>query len=154
MNKKQLKSIAIVFGFILMSGCSGKHVTVRDNTLCLDGCSPLPNCVSSTTRILYNRTSPFELLMPSQEAWPMIKDAISHIPRTEIMEYNDTYIHAKCRTRVFRFVDNLELVLQPDMKTVSVRSSSTIAISDLNVNRMRIYRLRNQLEKMGIIKTN
>jgi uncharacterized protein (DUF1499 family) len=146
--------IIFVFGILgLISGCSGKHVTVNDdNTVSLNGCSPLPNCVSSTTWIFYNKTSPFELLIPGKDAWPIIKDVISKIPRTKIIEDNDVYIHAKCTTLVFRFVDNLELVLSEDQKMISVRSSSTFAIFDLGVNHRRINKLRKQLEEMKIIK--
>jgi len=137
----------------MISGCSGKHLTVRDdNNLALDGCYPLPNCVSSTTWILYNRTSPFELAIPREEAWPIIKEVVANIPRTEIIEENDVYIHAKCRSAIFRFVDNLELLLHTDQNIISVRSSSMIALFDLGVNRWRIYKLRKQLEKMKIIK--
>ena len=149
----QLKMIAVVVGLLMISGCTGKHLTVRDdNILSLDGCYPLPNCVSSTTWVLYNRTSPFELAIPREEAWPKIKEIVANIPRTEIVEENDVYIHAKCKSLVFRFVDNLELLLHPDQNMISVRSSSMIAIFDLGVNRLRIYKLRKQLEEMKIIK--
>jgi len=131
-----LNIIAIIF---LISGCSGKHLNVKeDNTLTLSGCNPLPNCVSSSTYILYNRTSKFELALPPEEAWPQIREVVGAIPRTEIVEENDVYIHAKCTSLVFRFVDNLELLLHPDQKTISVRSSSVIAIFDFFVNRYRI----------------
>jgi uncharacterized protein (DUF1499 family) len=137
----------------MVVGCSGKHVTVHnDNTLTLDGCLLLPNCVSSNAWEFYNSTSPFELLIPVNEAWPMIKETISNIPRTEIIEESDTYIHARCRTRVFRFIDHLELVLDPVQNTIAVRSSSTLAIFDLGVNRLRIYNLRKQLIEKKIIK--
>lgn len=150
MKYNLLKIMAVA---IMISGCSGKHLTTSDyNTLSLEGCSPLPNCVSSTTWVLYNKTSPFELLIPREVAWPIIKEVVSSIPRTEIVESSDFYIHTKCKSLVFRFVDNLELLLHPGVNTVSVRSSSMIAIFDLGVNRWRIHKLRKQLEEMKIIK--
>jgi uncharacterized protein (DUF1499 family) len=153
MVNNQLKIMAFVIGCSMVFGCSGKHLEVQDNNkLALAGCNPLPNCVSSTTLILYNRTSPFELLIPHEEAWPKIKEVVADIPRTEIVEESDIYIHAKCKSRVFRFVDNLELLLHPDQGKISVRSSSVIAIFDLFVNRWRIYKLRKQLAEMEIIK--
>jgi len=134
-------------------GCSGNHLKVKaDNTLALGGCYPLPNCVSSSTLILYNRTSKFVLAESAEQAWPKIKQVVRAMPRTEIVEENDVYIHAKCRSRVFRFVDNLELLLHPEQQTVSVRSSSVIAIFDFFVNRWRIYKLRNQLKELKILE--
>jgi len=148
------KLLAIAALLILMlCGCSGKHLRVKDdNTLALSGCYPLPNCVSSNTWILYNRTAPFELAVPAGDAWLGIKEVVRRMPQTEIVEENDVYLHAKCTSRVFRFVDNLELLLHPDQNRVAVRSSSVIALWDLNVNRWRIYKLRKQLQEMNIIK--
>jgi len=148
-----LNMIAVAIGLVMISGCSGKHlITSVDNTVSLEGCSPLPNCVSSTTSVLYNRTSRLELLVPREVAWPAIKEVVSTIPRTEIVESSDDYIHAKCKSLVFGFVDNLELLLHPVENAVSVRSSSMIAIFDLGVNRRRIHNLIKQLEELNIIK--
>lgn len=150
---KLLKIIAVIFGLLMISGCAGKHLTVNEgNILSLEGCYPLPNCVSSSTSVLYNRTSQFELLIPPKDAWPLIKGVVANIPRTEIVESDDVYIHARCKSLVFKFVDNLELLLHPEQNRISVRSSSMIAIFDLGVNRRRIYKLRKQLEEMKIIR--
>lgn len=143
----------MLFLFLLLSGCAGKHLIVTgDNILALAGCSPLPNCVSSTTVILYNRTQPFALAIPADEAWPKIIEVVAGIPRTKIVEQDNVYLHAQCSSRVFRFVDNLELLLKPDKKSISVRSSSAIAIFDFGVNRWRIQQLRKTLAELKIIK--
>jgi uncharacterized protein (DUF1499 family) len=150
---QRIKILAVIVGLLTITGCTGKHLRVLDgNRLELAGCTPLPNCVSSTTVIFYNRTAQFELAMPRAEAWPLIKEVIAKIPRAEIVEDNETYIHAKCRSRVFQFVDNLELLLHPEQNTISVRSSSLIAIFDFGVNRWRIHELRKHLEERKIIK--
>ena len=135
------------------SGCSGKHLNVQeDNSLSLGSCFPLPCCVSSNAWLPYNHVSPFALAMPEDEAWPLIVQTVSAMPRTQIMEKTDVYIHAKCTSRVFRFVDNLELRLLPGQQTVSVRSSSTIAIFDFGTNFWRVHQLRKQLAEAGVIK--
>ena len=81
-----------------------------------------------------------------------IKDVIRDMPRTEIVEEDDVYVHAKCTSRVFRFVDNLELLMYPDQNRIDVRSSSTIAIWDLLVNHLRVHKLRKKLKEAGIIE--
>jgi uncharacterized protein (DUF1499 family) len=153
MITKQLKMLTAFGAILLSSGCAGKHLTVNDgNILSLEGCDPLPNCVSSSSWILYNKTSQFELLLPPKDAWPVIKKVVLEIPRTEIVENDDVYIHAKCKSLVFRFVDNLELLLHSDLNRISVRSSSSFAIFDFGVNRWRVHDLRAKLEDMKIIK--
>jgi len=150
---KTMRTVWVGLVVLAVCGCGGRHVTVRDDTsLALHGCSPLPNCVSSTTWILYNRTSPFVLALPAAEAWPRIQEVVAHLPRTAIVEADDRYLHAKCTSRLFRFVDHLELVLSADRTTIAVRSSSAIAIFDFGVNRLRIYRLRERLAEMGLIR--
>jgi len=150
-NRRQIL-LAGLLGLMLV-GCSGKHLKVNDdNTMELSGCYPLPNCVSSTTWILYNRTPGFEPAIPADEAWVKIKDVIRQWPRTEIVEEDDVYVHAKCTSLVFRFVDNLELLLHPEENRISVRSSSFIAIWDLFANHWRVFKLRRQLQEMEIIK--
>lgn len=136
-----------------LSGCSGKHLNVQDdNSLALGSCFPLPCCVSSNAWVPYNYVSPFELAIPEAEAWPLIRKAILDMPRTRIVEEDSVYIHAKCTSLVFRFVDNLELLLLPGQQTVSVRSSSTFAIFDFGANFWRVHKLRSQLAEAGVIK--
>lgn len=138
---------------IAFSGCSGKHLNVQeDNSLALASCFPLPCCVSSNAWLFYNHVEPFVLAMPEADAWPLIRRAVADIPRTRIVEENSVYIHAKCTSLVFRFVDNLELLLLPDQHLISVRSSSTFAIFDFGVNHLRVYRLRKQLIEEGVIQ--
>lgn len=152
MNSRWLIVILLIMAVAIL-GCSGKHLNVKkDNSLELSGCLLLPNCVSSSSWVPYTWVTPFELAMPAEEAWPKIKEVVENIPRTEIVEENSVYIHAKCRSLVFRFVDNLELLLHSEQGIISVRSSSVIALFDLGVNHWRVYKLRKQLAELGIIK--
>ncbi len=137
----------------LFAGCSGSHLIVKeDKSPGLSQCLPLPMCVSSESWLFYNNVTPFTLAVPADRAWPVVREVISSLERTEIVEERPGYIHAKCTSLVFRFVDNLELLLNPDNETVSVRSSSVIAIFDLGVNYRRVENLRRTLTEKGIVK--
>jgi uncharacterized protein (DUF1499 family) len=151
-----MKRILIMLFFVmacLSAGCSGSHLIVKeDKSLELSQCLPLPMCVSSESWLFYNNVTPFTLAVPADSAWPVVREVISSLERTEIVEERPGYIHAKCTSLVFRFVDNLELLLNPDNETVSVRSSSVIAIFDLGVNYRRVENLRRTLTEKGIVK--
>jgi uncharacterized protein (DUF1499 family) len=137
----------------LCGGCSGNHLIVQDDeNLGLSRCLPLPNCVSSESWLFYNNVTPFTLAVPADEAWGAVREAISRLPRTEIVEERPGYIHAKCSSLVFRFVDNLELLMKPDKGIISVRSSSVLGLFDLGVNYRRVENLRRILTEKGIIK--
>ncbi len=117
----------------------------------LSQCFPLPNCVSSESFMFYNSTDPLKLVVPAEYAWPKIKDVLRGLPRTEVITENDQYIHLTFKTLVFRFVDNVELLLNKADKTVSIRSGSFIAIFDIGANWLRVRKIRNLLIRQGIV---
>lgn len=150
-NPKSTPLLLIILG--VLTGCSGSHLIVKDHgNLELCQCLPLPDCVSSDSWVPYNHIAPFELAVPSDKAWDAIREAVSTMPRTQIVEERPGYIHAECRSLVFRFVDNLELLLDPGTGIVSVRSSSVLGLFDFGVNYWRVRNLRHMLAEKGIIK--
>ena len=72
-------------------------------------------------------------------------DIASSLPRTIVMEQNDIYWHGICRSLVFRFPDDLEILKIPNKK-IQVRSASRYGIGDLGVNRNRIAFLYRELQ--------
>jgi uncharacterized protein (DUF1499 family) len=53
---------------------------------------------------------------------------------------------------VFGFVDDLELLLDPDRGVISVRSSSAIGLFDFEANYLRVENLRTILIEKRIVK--
>ena len=138
---------------VIISGCTGKTLEqTSDNRMMLGSCLPLPNCVSSNASISYNRIEPFELAMAKVDAWPLIRQAVLEIPRTVIDEEADDYLHAKTSSKLFRFVDNMELLYDPDKKLVSIRSSSVLGLYDMGANRRKIESLRKVLIDKAVVR--
>ena len=75
------------------------------------------------------------------------------LPRTNVLKKENNYWKGVCRSLIFRFPDDLEILLIPNnttsdsQGTIQVRSSSRIGQSDLGVNRKRVENLLDQLEK-------
>jgi uncharacterized protein (DUF1499 family) len=61
------------------------------------------------------------------------------------VESEERYLHAEVRSLVFRFVDDLEFLLQPD-GLIQVRSAARSGYSDLGVNRRRVERIRQRFQ--------
>lgn len=150
MTHKLLMVLMLFTG--MLAGCSGSHLTMKDNRPELCPCLPLPNCVSSNSFMFYNSVSPFKPAVPADRAWAAVRETVRSIPRTEIVEDRPGYIHAKCRSRVFRFTDNLEMLLDPDQKTITVRSAASLGIFDFGVNYFRVRGIRKELSEKGIIE--
>ena len=67
------------------------------------------------------------------------------IPRTTVIERNQNYWKGVCRSLIFRFPDDLE-ILKIDKK-IQIKSASRYGGGDLGVNGTRVGRLLTALEK-------
>lgn len=123
----------------------------QDNEL--KPCPDSPNCVSSLADDPSHQVDPFQLAAQHRDTgWSAVRQAVSEQPRTTVIVATDAYLHAECRSRVFGFVDDLELSLAPDGETISVRSASRLGYADFGVNRRRVEKLRSLLIARGILK--
>ncbi len=62
-----------------------------------------------------------------------------------IVQRDGRYLHATATSRLFGFVDDLELNAQPAAGVLQARSSSRLGDSDLGVNGRRLAALRQEL---------
>ncbi|MCP9932664.1 MULTISPECIES: DUF1499 domain-containing protein [Cyanophyceae] len=62
-----------------------------------------------------------------------------------ILERDGAYLHATATSRLFGFVDDLELYAPPASGVLQARSSSRLGDSDLGVNGRRLAALRQEL---------
>ena len=67
------------------------------------------------------------------------------IPRTKVLDSNDYYWKGVCRSLIFRFPDDLE-ILKIDKK-IQIKSASRYGGGDLGVNGTRVGALLTALEK-------
>ena len=77
------------------------------------------------------------------------------LPRTDVLKKENNYWKGVCRSLIFRFPDDLEILLIQNNKNIKnsqgiiqVRSSSRIGQSDLGVNKKRVEELLSELEKL------
>lgn len=115
-------------------------------------CSSAPRCVSSDAEDASRHIRPLVLQASPPEAWQAIEAAVAALPRTHIVTRTDEYLHAECRSAVFRFVDDLELHMRADESIVAVRSASRLGYYDFGVNRRRVETLRKQLRNVGLVR--
>jgi uncharacterized protein (DUF1499 family) len=65
--------------------------------------------------------------------------------RTEIITEQPGYLYAQCTTRLMRFTDDVEFMLDESAGVIHVRSASRIGHGDRGVNRARVEAVRHQL---------
>jgi len=82
-------------------------------------------------------------------AFSKLIEIATRLPRTSVLEKNDRYWHGLCRSFIFRFPDDLEILNVPRKNgIIQVRSASRFGQSDLGVNRNRLKFLLNELMKV------
>lgn len=114
----------------------------------LKPCPDSPNCVCSEASDAAHRIEPFRFTGDPQAAWVQLHEALRTLPRLRIVTLSDDYLHAEVRTRLLRFVDDLEFLLAPAEGCIHVRSASRVGYSDLGANRRRVESLRRLLDKV------
>ena len=149
-----MKVINLLFALAILSlsGCMVFPLEETEPDRSLYWCPPLHNCASTEAGTFVHSIQPFELAVPLEEAWPLIRESVEDLSGTTIeYEYN-AYIFAKSYSTVFHFLDYFEVLAVPEENRLNVRSSSLTAITDLFVNYFRTEQFREALEAKGVIK--
>lgn len=111
---------------------------VRDGKLA--PCKRSPNCVSSQA----NPADAEHYIAPIHGTMDAVRAALRAAPRVTVMRDEADYLHAEFRTRLMRFVDDVEFFF--DGHVIQVRSCSRLGRRDFGVNRRRIEALRALIE--------
>ena len=118
----------------------------------LKACPDTPNCVSSfadnTDETHY--ISPLAYKLPLTEAITKIKDSVSQMPGMTVIKSEENYLYFEAKTRIFRYIDDLEIYLNEEQKLIHFRSASRIGQSDFGANRKRVEAIKEQLSASGI----
>jgi len=138
---------------VLLVACGGSLPdTLGERNGTLAPCPGTPNCVHTGlrhpdgTRGIYLLGS-----LGRSELMPRTQAVVETIPRVTIVTATDNYLHAEVRSRIFRFIDDLEIVIAVDRELI-VRSASRVGRGDLGVNGRRVEWLRTELQKAGLIR--
>lgn len=122
----------------------------RDGTLA--PCPGSPNCVHTGMRHPDGTTGIYltgDVTGP--ELMTRLESVVESMPRTDVVESRNGYLRAEATTLVFRFVDDLELLVGLDGELI-VRSASRVGEGDLGANQRRVSELRERLREAGLIR--
>lgn len=112
----------------------------------LAACPASPNCVSTQVDDPAQRMPTLHYTGASEEAMRKLREILSGLPRTTIVTEDGRYLHAEVRSAVFRFVDDVEFLVDADAQAIHYRSASRAGYSDFGVNRKRMETIRRAFE--------
>jgi len=90
-------------------------------------CPDKPNCVSSQSPHRSHRVDPIPFQGDPGEAMATVRAAVESMPGARVVTATDAWLHAEFTSRVFRFVDDLEALLDPDEGVIHVTWARTAA---------------------------
>ncbi len=141
----------LIAGLLLLclTGCSSSGLDALNPSI--RACSS-PNCVSSEDTGTLHRIEPLRPADSLLEAWQGVLDYLATQQNVTITAKQDDFIAAEFRTRLLRFVDDVEFAIHADEGVIAMRSASRVGFSDLGTNRRRLEKLRSALAAQGLVE--
>ena len=146
--------LSIIFGLIITLSCSlifsNSALAATGINPSLEPCPSSPNCVVSQNGDEEHTIEPISYQSDRATAKETLLKVLSVIPRTEVTEQTDDYIHAESTSRIFKFVDDVEFYFPENEDVIHLRSASRVGESDLGVNRRRMEQIRLAMKDLGV----
>ena len=91
-----------------------------------------------------------------ERVFKTLSQLAERLPRTKVIKKENDYWKGVCKSLIFRFPDDLEILkiknnyeLKSFRGTIQIRSASRFGQSDLGVNQRRIANLVSRLDKLN-----
>ncbi|HEX8274607.1 MAG TPA: DUF1499 domain-containing protein [Longimicrobiaceae bacterium] len=123
-----------------LAGCRPAPRSLAAPGEALRPCPSTPNCVSTGAADARHAMPALPFADAPAAAQARARAALLAEPRTRVVAEAPGYLRAEARSRLLRFVDDVEVVVDADRRTVGFRSASRVGRSDLGVNRARMLR--------------
>ncbi len=142
-------TVFIVFTLFFILGIMSKQghaLGLVDNVL--SNCPDKPNCVCSE-----NKEDLEHYIAPLPLSWVSLDDSFA-ILKQIIIEMGGTlqsettnYLAATFSSTIFGFIDDLEIRIDSRHSLIHIRSASRVGHSDMGVNKKRIERLKQLVQR-------
>ena len=138
-----------LIGLLMMTSSTPSTAETQKLPLCPNS----PNCVSSQAAQNDSHfIAPFKIIADMDHAWAAVKQTLITQPRTVITQESTDNLDAEATSLIFRFVDDVKIILDRDHKLIHIRSASRVGYGDFGVNRKRVEQLRSDLQQQNIIE--
>lgn len=144
--------LALVFVLALV-GCTDMPKPNIDpaSVTALARCPSSPNCVSSIDDPTdAHHIAAVRIQGEPRAAWQALQDLLADQRGIEVVAAGERYLRAVATTRILRFKDDLEFLLDTEANAIEMRSASRVGYSDLGTNRKRLESIRTGLIEAGV----
>ena len=111
-------------------------------------CKRSPNCVSSQADAAdaEHNIAPIPFKGGALEAIAAVRKAVEAMECATLIRHEGNYLYAEFRSRLMRYVDDVEFTFDEKAGLIHARSASRLGRRDFGVNRARIEALRAHIE--------
>lgn len=146
-NKRRIRSLVVlIFAPIIvlgiMSATASRPTIPGPKKGRLAEISDSPNCVSTQTNQKDKLMNPIRFEGTKEQAMQRLKTALATLPRITIIKEDSGYLYVEARSRIFRFVDDLEFLINENEQVIHFRAAARSGYSDFGVNHSRMEDLR------------
>ncbi|WP_226654341.1 DUF1499 domain-containing protein [Pseudalkalibacillus hwajinpoensis] len=124
---------------------SSEQLGVKEGKLA--PCPDKPNCVLSQSNDEKHGMDPIPYKGTADEALAKLKTILTSRKRTEIVEEGSHYLRAEEKSKLFKFVDDIEFYIDTASEMVHFRSASRTGYSDMGVNKKRMNEIKEEFQK-------
>jgi uncharacterized protein (DUF1499 family) len=147
MNPKKILSLILCFATFGLWGCAGEQ---PDNLGIHQGrlapCPDSPNCVSTQAEDATHRMEPISYMGSREAAQSKMLEILNEMERIEVVVDDPGYLRAEARSRIFGFIDDVEIYLDDEDKQIHFRSAARLGRGDMGVNRQRMEQITEAFE--------
>jgi uncharacterized protein (DUF1499 family) len=142
MLKRRIKIVVLFLIVMSAVACAGRAQESRSKTAAdLAPCSDSPNCVSTQSRDAGRAMPPLPYLKSAEESMERLVAIVREMKRVAIVSATSSYLHVEFRSAFFRFVDDVQFVLDDSARVIHFRSASRTGYYDFGVNRRRMQEM-------------
>jgi uncharacterized protein (DUF1499 family) len=142
MLKRRTKIVTLFLIVMSAVACAGHAQESRSKTPAdLAPCPDSPNCVSTKSKDPGHIMPPLPYLKSGQESMNRLVAIVRGMKRAMIVSSTPSYLHVEFRSALFRFVDDVEFVLDDSASVIHFRSASRTGYYDFGVNRRRMQEI-------------
>lgn len=141
-----LAGIVVLVGGVRLVAALAPPPAIGVSDGALQDCPPRENCVRSGSE--QHRYAIDALPCPGDRLEQVVTLALTELERTELVAMTAGYAHLRSASRVWGFVDDLELLAHDD--AIEVRAAARLGRRDFGANRDRVEQLRDAVERAGL----
>jgi uncharacterized protein (DUF1499 family) len=142
MLARRPKIVALFLIVMSAVGCAGDAQDSRSTTpVDLAPCPDSPNCVSTKSKDPDHAMTPLPYIKSGKESMDRLVAIVRDMKRATIVTATSSYLHVEFRSALFRFVDDVEFVLDDSARLIHFRSASRTGYYDFGVNRRRMQEI-------------